>query len=342
MTQTYRRRHVATPVPPISGSPPQLLENGAPILLESGAPLLLETQPINYGNLLTGSAPLPAGINPTFFYVRWTGYLVPSITGQHTIGVNCTDGCNLLLAGTYMIANLVGPSTFGSQYSQSVVIELTAGVPYPLILEWQHGADAEYAMQLAWTPPLGSPAVILWTNLFDTTLDVASALNAQWWNGTSGVWYPTGAAIIDLASPNKANNNSSAFMVNQGSIGAVADAVTANPTYASTTATITWSWSAFNIYGSSGKTWVAPLGSQEFTGLSASQTYYFSMYVTLNPNGTASAIWVLSDKGSPVGTALPSIAQQVLEVNADGNVPVVIGISAATPSSGSTETPRFA
>jgi hypothetical protein len=68
----------------------------------------------------------------------------------------------------------------------------------------------------------------------------------------------------------------------------------------------------------------------KFTGLTASTTYNFTPYVTLNGNGTAT----VNIFGT--GTSVPTLAQQVQIVNGDGNVPcsASIFVTAATPASG--------
>src|SRR5690348_1160459 len=53
----------------------------------------------------------------------------------------------------------------------------------------------------------------------------------------------------------------------------------ASPSYTSTTTSITWSWGAFTLYFSDGSTVSVSSGSQGFTGLTASTTYFFEFYV---------------------------------------------------------------
>jgi hypothetical protein len=123
----------------------------------------------------------------------------------------------------------------------------------------------------------------------------------------------------------------STFLSGQGSIANVsADTFS----YSSTTTSVTWSWTAFTIYCPDGSTIsVGTTGSPAaFTGLTLSTTYYFGMYATLNGDGTATAHVVKSDVSS--GTAVQSLAQVVQVVNADGNVPIWVNRTAATPASG--------
>ncbi len=321
---------------------------------------------INKGIVVTGST-LPGGLGNSYIYARWTGYLISSVTGTHQIGVNSGDGCNLYIAGQSVFTpNLAthqqALTTLG--YTQSGTITLTKGVYYPVVLEWEHGITTagfgayKPECQLIWTPPSGSMALIPTANLSSVNTSVNGYLVGMWWNGTSGLWYPSGVGTVDLASPGVINNyldnigdgltyvrvlgvnvvdhtfHTSQAFVNQGSIACVADSVTAAPTYTATTSSVTWSWSAFTVYGTSGTTWSVASGTAPaITGLTAGKTYYFSMYATLGV-GTATITWVKSDLGSPVGTATSSISQQMTEVNADGNVPVLLNLTAATPASG--------
>jgi hypothetical protein len=68
----------------------------------------------------------------------------------------------------------------------------------------------------------------------------------------------------------------------------------------------------------------------EWTGLSASTTYYFTPYVTLNANGTATVSILCT------GTSEPTLAQQVQVANGDGNVPCSgsVYVTASTVASG--------
>jgi hypothetical protein len=157
---------------------------------------------VNVGNVVGGSAALPSGVHTTYFYARWVGYLVPSVTGTYTVGVNSDDGANLIIGGKALVSNLsatqAANSTLG--YTQSGTISLTAGVWYSLVVEWQT-STGNYECQLAWTPPIyGSPAsggsiqLIPSGNLSTSSTTITSNLAGAWWNGSAYVWYPTGTA----------------------------------------------------------------------------------------------------------------------------------------------------
>lgn len=100
--------------------------------------------------------------------------------------------------------------------------------------------------------------------------------------------------------------------------------------YTSTTSGITWSWTSFTAYFPDGSSITVSSGSQSFTGLTASTTYYFGFYITKS-TGVMSV--VLSDVNS--GKSPESIQQQATVLNADGNIPLWVSRTAATTASGS-------
>lgn len=152
---------------------------------------------IDYGNVVGTSNALPGGVNTTYFYAAWTGWLVPSVTGLYTIGVNSQDGCNIRLCGVNMILNLEAIQSANSDgsYTQSFQTLLTAGVYYDIELNWQHGTGANYEFQLLWTPPAGALTVISGANLTSMSYTMTGNLWGQWANGEVGDgsgsgWFP--------------------------------------------------------------------------------------------------------------------------------------------------------
>jgi PA14 domain len=139
--------------------------------------------PINYGNVVSGSNSLPSGVNTTYFYVRWTGWLSVDVSGTYTIGLNVGDGGDLYIGTQPIVLELAASQSANStaEYTQSAQVELTAGVAYPMVVEWQHGGGAHYECQLLWTPPGGSVEVIPSANL---------ELSGYWQNASSGTPYP--------------------------------------------------------------------------------------------------------------------------------------------------------
>jgi hypothetical protein len=103
-------------------------------------------------------------------------------------------------------------------------------------------------------------------------------------------------------------------------------------TYASTTTTLTWTWSGLVIYRADGTTSAIPNGSLAVTGLTAATTYYFYPYW----DDTASALaWVGGGTGAPANalTAKTNLAAQQQSLQA--LIPLSQGaIVAATTSSG--------
>jgi len=103
-------------------------------------------------------------------------------------------------------------------------------------------------------------------------------------------------------------------------------------TYASTTASITWSWSGLSILRADGTTTPVPNGSLAVSGLASATTYYFYPYW----NESASALqWVAGGSGSAANafTAKTNLAAQ--QQSLQGLVPLSQGaMAAATTSSG--------
>ena len=177
--------------------------SGVSITSAINTPVIAIFDGIDFGNVVSTSGAIPSGVNSTYFYMRAVGYIVPSVTGQYTLGVNSKDGCNLYLAGQPVFpANLTALQSANSSlaYTQSGTIMLTAGVYYPVVLEWQHGSGTSYECQLLWTPPSGSVAVIPPTNLSTSATSLTQTIHTTWWNGTSSLWYPTGHASVDLTN----------------------------------------------------------------------------------------------------------------------------------------------
>lgn len=175
--------------------------------------MILASTPLNYGNIVSGSNAVPDACSGTYFYARFTGLLVPLVTGLYTIGVNCQDGCNLFVGDKELINNVKGFDTALSalDYTQSGTLYLTAGVQYPITIEWAVGVGGPcvgYQLQLIWTPPASStPVLIPATCLTDSGASVNGFLDGSWWNGTQDLYYPTGNATIDFANAAHPNKN---------------------------------------------------------------------------------------------------------------------------------------
>src|ERR1019366_6231879 len=158
-------------------------------------------------DVLTGWA-IPIAVNSSYFYYRAVGYIIPAETGLYTVGVKAGDGANLLIGGTPIVTGLSWRMTANDslEYTQSGQIMLTAGKFYSIVVEWQHGAGAAYKLQLLWTlptvnPSLGEIEIVPSSCLSSSSTTVTGNLTSAWWNGTSGLWFPAGAGIIDFAAP---------------------------------------------------------------------------------------------------------------------------------------------
>jgi hypothetical protein len=103
-------------------------------------------------------------------------------------------------------------------------------------------------------------------------------------------------------------------------------------TYASTTSSITWSWSGLSIFRADGKSTAVPNGSLAVSSLTTATPYYFYPYW----NETASALqWVAGGAGSTASalTAKTNLAAQ--QQSLQGLIPLSQGaMVAATTSSG--------
>ena len=168
--------------------------------------MITVTTPISIGNIVSGANSLPSGfVNTTYFYGRITGLLTPQITGLYVVGVNCQDGCNVYLGNTEIVTNLAGTDTAYAtlpNFTQAQRIYLTAGIQYPITIEWQHGSGANYELDLLWTlPNSGVTELIPSTCLSNLSTSITGTLDGSFWNGTSILWYPTGNGIVDLSNP---------------------------------------------------------------------------------------------------------------------------------------------
>ncbi len=103
-------------------------------------------------------------------------------------------------------------------------------------------------------------------------------------------------------------------------------------TYASTTSSLTWSWTGLSIYRADGATTAIPDGSAAVTGLAAGTTYYFYPYW----DETASALdWVAGGAGSSGFAQSAKTNSAAQQQSLQGRVPLSQGaIVAATTTSG--------
>jgi hypothetical protein len=103
-------------------------------------------------------------------------------------------------------------------------------------------------------------------------------------------------------------------------------------TYASTTSSISWSWSGLSILRADGTTTAVPNGSLAVTGLSAATSYFFYPFW----DETASELkWVAGNTGSPANALAAKTNAAAQQQSLQGLIPLSQGaMVAATTSSG--------
>src|SRR5262249_36072571 len=110
-------------------------------------------------------SPDPA-LEPDSFSVRWTGQLLPPVTGQYTFTVLSDDGVRLWIDGEPVVDDW----TAHPLGEASGTIALEAGVRVGIRLEY-FDETGQSVVQLAWTPPDRPREVIPQNHLFYTRLD---------------------------------------------------------------------------------------------------------------------------------------------------------------------------
>jgi beta-glucosidase len=111
-----------------------------------------------------GQLPADKALPNDNFCIRWTGQLLPPVSGRYEIAVGADDGFRLFVGGKLLLDNWhLNPR----MQSRSVFVDLQAGKAYDIKLEYfEDIRDAE--VRLAWQLP-GAKAP------FDAALDVAKA-----------------------------------------------------------------------------------------------------------------------------------------------------------------------
>jgi outer membrane protein OmpA-like peptidoglycan-associated protein len=107
-----------------------------------------------------GGKPVP-GVPAEDFSVRWTGWLVPPVTGRYVLHISVDDGIRLWLNGRQLLNEWRGQSL--SYYQLEV--DLKAGEPYSLRIDYcQYGYSTR--ARLAWSPPPGLAGDSKWRSLW--------------------------------------------------------------------------------------------------------------------------------------------------------------------------------
>lgn len=145
----------------------------------------IHSQPaaVSYDGPLNFTAPV-VGINSTYFYARWTGFVTIPASGTWNFALKCTDGGNLFVNQT----QIVGALTTNGAVNSNGNIALNAGA-VPIVCEWQVGTDAP-SLQVLWTPPAGSQALIPASAMSKSLNQVTGFLLGYWWNGSAAFWHP--------------------------------------------------------------------------------------------------------------------------------------------------------
>ncbi|HEV2490942.1 MAG TPA: hypothetical protein VGT03_14140 [Candidatus Acidoferrales bacterium] len=103
-------------------------------------------------------------------------------------------------------------------------------------------------------------------------------------------------------------------------------------TYASTTSSITWSWSGLVIYRADGTTTAIVNGSLAITGLTPATTYYFYPYWD---DAALALAWVAGGAGNPANAQTAKTIAAAQQQALQGRIPLSAGaIAAATTASG--------
>ena len=103
-------------------------------------------------------------------------------------------------------------------------------------------------------------------------------------------------------------------------------------TYASTTASISWSWSGLSISRADGTTTAVANGSLAVSGLSAATTYFFYPFWD---EGASALKWVAGNAGSPANALTAKTNAAAQQQSLQGLIPLSQGaMVAATTSSG--------
>jgi hypothetical protein len=107
-------------------------------------------------SLVTTIAPpisyAPIGF-PSYTYTRVTGFLIPTVTGVHGIGIKSGDGANLYINGVGIAFNLSKVQNYSTASYIYGQLQLQAGVRYPLVIEYGLSNTTDTGLTLQWLPP---------------------------------------------------------------------------------------------------------------------------------------------------------------------------------------------
>jgi hypothetical protein len=139
---------------------------------------------VSYDGPLSFSA-APQGMNSTYGYVRWVGWLFIATAGTYNFAIQSTDGANLFVNQTQVI----GALTTNAAINLNGNVTLSVG-PVPIVAEWQWGTDAP-AFALKWTPPSASQVLIRSSVMSPSMNTPAMGFLVGWYFvGSAAIWHP--------------------------------------------------------------------------------------------------------------------------------------------------------
>ena len=114
-------------------------------------------------------SPVP-GVPAESFTVRWTGWLVPPVTGRYILHLTVDDGVRLWLSQRLLLEEWRGQHVS----SYEVAVDLQAGQAYPLRLDYcQYSANTR--LLLSWELPRQPEAPASWRTLWGLTTALMSS-----------------------------------------------------------------------------------------------------------------------------------------------------------------------
>jgi hypothetical protein len=136
------------------------------------------------GPLNLTAASLPNGVNSTYGYSRWTGYINPPTPALYTFHLKSAGGGSNLFINKQQ---LVGALTANS-VNQAAQIQLGGG-PVPIVTEFQYGTE-DPALSLMYSVGGGTPALVPNSWLSNSVNQMTGYLVGYHWNGNRACYYP--------------------------------------------------------------------------------------------------------------------------------------------------------
>ena len=121
-----------------------------------------------------------SGVNPEDFFVRWTGVIVPSVSGIYKFQTRTDDGVRLWLNGHLVIDKwILQATTVWPAYPEEIALYMEANVAYTVKMEY-YDTTAHAVAELDWQTPGSSTYVPVPVSVLKAfPLDVDAATWAQ-------------------------------------------------------------------------------------------------------------------------------------------------------------------